>query len=213
MDRRTQWAEQAARLMAEGQGLDCESAKRKAAAKIGCVPGRDEPSCDEVEEQLRGYQHLFRPHQPKVLRRLRQEAVKAMRFLKDFEPRLVGSVLSGTADHNSPITLHLFADTPEQVMFHLLNANMPFREGQRNLRYRDGSVRSYPLFSFLAGGQAVDLVVMPRTALRAWPGGYGGGGARQRARRRHGERRLPARGDGAGRAGQQAAGGTAGLRG
>ncbi len=205
MDRRAQWAEQAARLMAEGQGLDCESAKSKAAAEIGCVPGRDEPSCDEVEEQLRGYQRLFRPHQPEVLRRLRQEAVKAMRFLKDFEPRLVGSVLSGTADNNSPITLHLFADTPEQVMFHLLNADMPFREGQRNLRYRDGSVRSYPLFSLLAGGQAVDLVVMPPKALREPPAGYGEGGVMERAPLRKVERLLAAMEEGATPAGNQPA--------
>jgi hypothetical protein len=192
MTQRRQWAEQAARLMAEGQGLDCESAKRKAAVEMGGILGRDEPSCDEVEEQLRAYQRLFRPHQPEVLRRLRQEAVKAMRFLKDFEPRLVGSVLSGTADNNSPITLHLFADTPEQVMLHLLNADMPFREGQRNLRYRDGSVRAYPLFSLLAGGQPVDLVVMPLKALREPPAGYGEGGVMERASVRKVERLLAA---------------------
>lgn len=192
MGLRAQWAERAARLMAEGQGLDCEAAKRKVAAEIGCVPGRDEPSCDEVEEHLRGYQRLFRPNQPETLRRMRQEAVKAMRFLADFEPRLVGSVLSGTADKNSPITLHLFADTPEQVMLHLLNADIPFREGQRNLRYRDGSVRSYPLFSLLAGEYAVDLVVMPPKALRESPAGYGEGGAMERAPLRKVERLLAA---------------------
>ncbi|MFZ5466715.1 MAG: hypothetical protein ACOZAI_05580 [Pseudomonadota bacterium] len=192
MDLRAQWAERAARLMAEGQGLDCEAAKRKVAAEIGCVPGRDEPSCDEVEEQLRGYQRLFRPGQPEALRRMRQEAVKAMRFLAGFEPRLVGSVLSGTADSNSPITLHLFAEAPEQVMLHLLNADMPFREGQRNLRYRDGSVRSYPLFSLLAGDHVVDLVVMPPKALREPPAGYGEGGAMERAPLRKVERLLAA---------------------
>jgi len=192
MGLRAQWAARAARLMAEGQGLDCEAAKRKVAAEIGCVPGRDEPSCDEVEAQLRAYQRLFRPRQPEVLRRVRQEAVKAMRFLADFEPRLVGSVLSGTADDNSPITLHLFADAPEQVMLHLLNADIPFREGQRNLRYRDGSVRPYPLFSFLAGEYVVDLVVMPPKALREPPAGYGEGGAMERASLRKVERLLAA---------------------
>lgn len=197
MDRREAWAEQAARLMAEGQGLDCETAKRKAAAEVGGVPGWDEPSCEEVEEKLRSYQRLFRPHQPEVLRRLRQEAVKAMRFLAEFEPRLVGAVLSGTADEHSPITLHLFADAPEEVMVRLLNAEIPFREGQRHLRYRDGSIRTYPAFSFMAGGHAVDLVVMPRKALREPPAGYGEGGAMERASLRKVERLLAAMEEGA----------------
>lgn len=205
MDRRAQWAERAARLMAEGQGLGCEAAKRKAAEDIGAVCGQDEPSCEEVEEQLRGYQRLFRPQQQAVLRRLRQEAVKAMRFLKDFEPRLVGSVLSGTADEHSPITLHVFADTPELVMFHLMNAAVPFREGQRCLRYRDGSSRAYPLFSLLAGGQAVDLVVMPPKALREPPAGYGEGGAMERAPLRKVERLLAAMEEGVKSTGNQPA--------
>lgn len=190
MNMREQWAEQAARLMAEGQGIDCETAKRKAGVDLACSPGHDEPSCDEVEERLREYLRLFRPGQPEVLRRMRQEAAKAMRFLAEYEPRLVGSVLSGTADLNSVITLHLFADAPEQVMLHLLNADVPYREGQRSLRYRDGSVRSYPLFSFMAGEYAVDLVVMPLKALREPPSGYGEGGAMERAPLRKVERMV-----------------------
>lgn len=182
MGLREQWAEAAARLMADAEGaLECESAKQRAALELGGVFGHDEPSCDEVEEQLRGYQGLFRPRQQVALRTLREEAVKAMRFLVDFEPRLVGSVLSGTADAHSTITLHLFADTPEQVMLHLMNADMPYREGQRGLRYRDGRVRSYPLFSFLAGGHPVDLVVLPVKAMRESPAGFGDGGKMERA--------------------------------
>ena len=192
MELREQWAEQAARLMADGQGLDCEAAKRKAASDLGCTPGHDEPSCDEVEGRLREYQRLFRPGQADVLRLMRQEAAQAMRFLADFEPRLVGSLLSGTADQNSPITLHLFADAPEQVMLHLLNADVPYREGQRSLRYRDGSLRAYPLFSFMAGNHAVDLVVMPIKAMREPPAGYGEGGAMERASLRKVERLLAA---------------------
>ncbi len=192
MDVRTEWAEYAARLMGEAQGLDCESAKRKAAEALGLAPGHDEPGCDEVEEQLRIYQRLFRPEQPEIVRGMREEALKAMRFLAEFEPRLVGSVLAGTADEGSTITLHLFADTPEQVMLKLLDADIGYREGQRSVRYRDGRSRTYPLFSFLAGGFPVDLVVMPVMALREPPAGYGEGGAMARASLRKVERLLDA---------------------
>lgn len=188
MTQRQAWAALAARLMAEGMGLDCATAKRKAAAELGCSMGEDEPSCAEVEDALRDYQRLFRPDQAKVLLSLRQEALKAMRFLAAFEPRLVGSVLSGTADAHSPITLHLFADSPEEVMIHLINAELPFREGERSLRYRDGSVRTYPVYSLLAGGHVVDLVVMPFKALREPPAGLGAGGAMERASLRKVER-------------------------
>lgn len=182
MDIRTRWAEGAARLMAQGLGLDCETAKRKAAAELGFLPGREEPGCEEVEARLRAYQRLFCPQQGAVLRALRQEALRAMRFFSDFEPRLVGSVLSGTADGHGPITLHLFADAPEQVMLHLLNADIPYREGERSLRYRDGSIRAYPLFSLRAGGYDLDLLVLPLKALREPPAGFGEGGVMERAK-------------------------------
>ncbi|TQV65453.1 MAG: hypothetical protein FNT29_00035 [Halothiobacillaceae bacterium] len=190
-----QWAEQAARLLAESEGaLDCASAKRRAGLELGLFPGHDEPSCEEVEQQLRIYQQLFRPSQQAALRALRGEAVKAMRFLADFEPRLVGAVLSGTAGANSTITLHLFADAPEQVMLHLLNAHVPYREAERSLRYRDGRVQAYPLFSFIAGGYPVDLVVLPPMALRESPAGFGEGGKMDRAPLHKVERLLEASG-------------------
>ncbi|MEW6445270.1 MAG: hypothetical protein ACOZAQ_08820 [Pseudomonadota bacterium] len=192
MGQREAWAEYAARLMGEGQGLDCEAAKRRAAEALGLSAGHDEPGCDEVEACLRAYQRLFRPGQPAVARRMREEALKAMRFLADFEPRLVGAVLSGTADEGGVITIHLFADTPEQVMLKLLDADIGFREGERGVRYRDGRTRIYPLFSFLAGGCPIDLVVMPPMALREPPAGYGEGGVMPRASLRKVERLLVA---------------------
>lgn len=190
-----QWVERAARLLAESEGaMDCAAARRRAGVELGFFPGHDEPSCEEIDQQLRQYQRLFQPGQADVLRGLREEAVKAMRFLADFDPRLVGAVLAGTADAHSTITLHLFADAPEQVMLHLLNAEVPFREGQRNLRYRDGRVQGYPLFSFIAGEYPVDLVVLPPMALRESPAGLSAGGKMERAPLHRVERLLEASG-------------------
>lgn len=175
--------------MVEGVGMNCAGARRRAARELG-LADHDAPPCDLIEEAAKNYLRLFRPGHAGVLKSLREEAARAMRFLQDFEPRLVGSVLAGTADSHSVITLHLFADAPEEVMFHLLNHAIPFREGERAVRYRDGSVRSYPLYSFIAGGRPFDLVVMPEKALREAPAGVGEGGGMERASLRKLERLI-----------------------
>ncbi len=41
---------------------------------------------------------------------LRDAALQAMEALIQFKPMLVGPVYEGTADSNSPVRLHLFAD-------------------------------------------------------------------------------------------------------
>jgi hypothetical protein len=48
-----------------------------------------------------------------------------MALFEEFEPRLVGSVLSGTASEHSDVNLHLFADRPEQVAFRLMRDEIP----------------------------------------------------------------------------------------
>ena len=42
-------------------------------------------------------------------------ALSAMQMLADFEPRLVGSVLTGTATEHNDIQLHLFAERAESI--------------------------------------------------------------------------------------------------
>ncbi len=45
----------------------------------------------------------------------------------DFTPRLVGPVLSGSADHTQGVRLHLFTDNPEDVVFALLDRSILWR--------------------------------------------------------------------------------------
>jgi hypothetical protein len=174
------WLDHAARLKASDASLDCRAALRKAAETLG-LDARHPPDCVELEEALRAYQQLFRPEQAPALRRLRIRALEAMRFFAAFEPRLVGAVLSGTADAHSIITLHLFADTPEEVMLRLVEHDIPFDEGVRMLRYRGGRSRDYPVFSLVVDGSPVDLVVLSPVDLREAPLGVSGSGAMQRA--------------------------------
>jgi hypothetical protein len=100
---------------------------------------------------------------------LRRSALQAMRLVADFEPRLVGPVLSGTASAHSEINLHLFADTPEAVSIRLDERGVPHEALERRLRFeRDRSV-TYPAFRFVAGQQTVDAVVFPLDGIRQSP--------------------------------------------
>ena len=100
---------------------------------------------------------------------LRRLALEAMRLMADFQPRLVGPVLAGTASAHSEINLHLFAETPEAVSIRLEERGVPHEVLERRLRYeRDRSV-GYPAVRFVAGRQTVDAVVFPVDGIRQAP--------------------------------------------
>ncbi len=84
-------AVEAARLMSESGIRDFQMAKRKAAERLGANDKSQLPNNAEIEDALREHQRLFQSdEQPQTLRRLREEAREAMKFFKDFDPRLVG---------------------------------------------------------------------------------------------------------------------------
>lgn len=158
-------AQLAAQLLTEDGSLSLHAARRKAAERLG-ASGRQVPELAEVEAALADHQRLFggSDHEA-LLRHLREQAVRAMEFLAPFQPRLVGPVLSGTATAHSTITLHLFAETVEEVMFFLEERHVPATLSER--RYRDGSVR--PRLSFIAGEDEIDLVIFPLLQRRHSP--------------------------------------------
>ncbi len=163
---------------------DFAAAKRKAAEQLGIHHSRNLPANDEIETALREYQQLFQ-HQSQVrqLTELRQTALKAMKLLSPFSPRLVGPVLNGTADQYSPIYLHLFADTPEQVSLYLMEQKIPFEQAERRVHYAKGREEHYPLYRFIAGEQVLELTVFPPVAIRQPPLSPVDGKSMQRASR------------------------------
>jgi len=170
MQMRVRIAQEAARLMAEQGISDFYVAKRKAARHLGAPDTRNMPRNVEVEEALASYQRLFHAsEQAEHLAELRQGALLAMRFLDDFSPRLVGSVLSGTAGQHSDINLHLFADTAEQVALFLMEANIPFDSRQKRLRMGRDEMQDFPVFGFRAGEHTVELTVFPGEGRREAP--------------------------------------------
>lgn len=180
---RTRIAQEAARIMAEDGVQDFYAAKRKAAQQLGVPDTRNMPRNQEIETALQEYQRLFHADkQTSHVRALREAAVQAMRFLDVFRPRLVGSVLSGTAGRHADINLHLFADTPEEVSLFLMDQNIPFQPSQKRLRLNRDTWEDFPAYEFLAGDYMVELVVFPLEGRREAPRSPVDGRPMQRAR-------------------------------
>ena len=176
-------AQEAARLMSEEGVQDFYVAKRKAAQHLGAPDTRNMPRNQEIESALLAYQRLFGGEQQSGhLRALRETAIEAMRFLEPFRPRLVGSVLSGTAGQHADINLHLFADTPEEVSLFLLENSIPFKPAQKKLRIARESWEEFPAYQFMAGDHPVELVIFPREGRREAPRSPVDGRPMQRAR-------------------------------
>lgn len=159
---RTHIAQEAARLITESGIRDYALAKRKAAEQLQVTDLGQLPRNDEIEAALQQYQRLFRfDEQQQRLRHLRAVAVRAMEFLAPFEPHLVGTVLRGTADQFSVVSLHLFAEPPEEVGIFLLERGIPHELGERRVRFTIDDSRTYPVYRFMADETPIELVVFP----------------------------------------------------
>lgn len=167
--KRLRIATEAARIMAEEGVRDFQIAKRKAAARLNLAEVKNLPGNDEVQAALAEHLQLF--HQTDLARntrRLREIAAEAMRFLAAFEPRLVGQVLSGTVTAASEIQLHLSADSPEQVGLFLQEHHIPFRLGERRIRFGGDHYKNVSAYHFTADEVPVELCVFdPRAARQA----------------------------------------------
>lgn len=104
----------AAQLMYERLETEYFSAKRKAARQLGLDPRfrpRDLPSNREIRDEIQKLADLYEGEQRRrTLRDMRLEAVRLMRKLERFEPRLIGSVWTGHVRKGSDIDLHVFSD-------------------------------------------------------------------------------------------------------
>ncbi|MDF9391024.1 hypothetical protein ELQ36_00595 [Methylococcus capsulatus] len=149
--------------MAE-QGIDNpQLALNKAVARFGPIDKHRLPEPEEIDAALIEYNRLFRPAtQNAELARQRVLALEAMEFLAEFDPRLTGAALEGTAGRHSVITLQVFADAPEEVMRKLLDAHLPFRETSCRCRLR-GENTAFPALSFYVDETPMELCIFPAT--------------------------------------------------
>ena len=168
-EQRRRIAVEAARLITEGGLRDYRQAKLKAAQRLGIFDDVSLPKNGEIEDAVREHQRLFRAEQPEMLHQLREAALEAMRFFADFEPRLVGPVLEGTADEHSAVCLHLHDDGGDRVAMFLQERGIPYEERTRRLRLERDVTADVPVFVFSAGDSAIDITVLPYDRLRQAP--------------------------------------------
>lgn len=169
-ERRQRLAHEAARLMAEGGTRDYQQAKMKAAARLDIHDDASLPRNSEIDDALRQYQRLFGgDSHAETIRARRQAALEALEFFEQFHPRLVGPVLEGTADGNSPVHLHLHSDEPEAVARFLHDQRIPADPHTRRLRLDRERQADVPVWVFNAQNLTIDLTVLPHDALRQAP--------------------------------------------
>src|SRR5438034_346798 len=109
---------EAARLMYQRVESEYFTAKRKAAKRL-CRQGvkpEDLPSNAEIREQIQVFARIHEgDKRTENLRDMRLEALRMMRLLRPFRPRLIGSVMTGHVRKGSDIDLHVFSDSPALV--------------------------------------------------------------------------------------------------
>ena len=159
---RQELAEEAARLMAEHGIADFSLAKRKAAERLGVRRGAALPSNGEIHDRLAERQRTFDAdaHNDR-LGRLRSVAALAMDFLAAFRPKLVGSVLDGTATQSSAIELHVFSDSPEVVAGVLESRGFRLRDAQRRYRFGRDEIELIPGFTLIIEHEELAVMVFP----------------------------------------------------
>ena len=106
-------AHEAARLMYSRSESEYLTAKRKAAKRLcrGSVKPNDLPSNAEIREQVQAFARVHEgERRTDDLKAMRLHALRLMRRLCRFRPRLIGSVLTGHTRKGSDIDLHVFSD-------------------------------------------------------------------------------------------------------
>src|SRR3954451_24936208 len=109
---------EAARLMYDRVESEYFTAKRKAAKRLcrGPIKPADLPSNSEIRDLV---QSFARVHEGEArtanLKAMRLEALKLMRILRRFRPRLIGSVMTGHVRKGSDIDIHVFCDAPARL--------------------------------------------------------------------------------------------------
>lgn len=167
---RMEVAAEAARIISTEGQHNYHAAKKKAAERIGVSERLALPSNIEVKEALHRYQGLYGGlAHAENLEFLRQTAIQAMQMLDPFNPRLVGSVLDGTASKHSRIALHIFAESTESVILFFLEHGQAFSEEQRQIRWHDGTHRTVPLIVFELAGASVELTIFEPVHQRQAP--------------------------------------------
>lgn len=167
-------AHQAAKLVVDHGINDFDLAKKKAAKMLGVSLLQQGvlPTHQEIQSELELHQRIFPCEKlAEHVKTLRQKALRTMQILKSFEPRLVGSVLDGNAMLNSPIHIHVIANTCEEVMIHFINLKIPYDASEQRVTLSDKQIKNFPMFRIYLADTPVEITVLPEDSLKYTPRG------------------------------------------
>ena len=109
---------EAARLMYHRQESEYYRAKMKAARRVcpGRVKPADLPSNREIRDAIQRFAFTHEGESRfENLRDMRVAALRLMRLLREFRPRLIGSTLTGHIRRGSDIDIHVFSGSVDAV--------------------------------------------------------------------------------------------------
>ena len=163
-------AQETARIIVNQGVRDYRVAKQKAAERLGLSARGSLPGNAEIEAAVADHLQIFGGESHNnLLRLMRTAALSAMELLADFSPRLVGPVLVGTADENSAVNLHLFADSPEMIAMEIGDMGIQFKSYERRLKSRRGQIEMYAGFEFNHCNETIQATVFPIDGIRQAP--------------------------------------------
>ena len=162
-------AQEAARIIQNEGVKDYQHAKLKAADRMNIGNNAQLPRNSEIESALKDHQTIFHSQEHEQLQqRYLQMAQRAMQMLKEFSPRLVGSVLEGTANRHSNVNLHVFADSSEEILLVLMDVDIPYQSCERRFRF-SRVYQVMPCIQFFADNVEIDVAIFPTKGLRQAP--------------------------------------------
>lgn len=128
-DLRNSLALTAARLIVE-EGLDYERAKLKALKQLK-LDGKQRlnilPTNEEIESEVAIYIDIFRSDtHPKLIEKLRITALNWLKRLDQFNPYLVGPVLTGTATEHNDISIVCDSHQGKELAFYLIDLKIDY---------------------------------------------------------------------------------------
>jgi len=151
-------AREAAVLLYTSQEKEYKQAKKQAAETLGIrvLPSNREVAeeIDKIAEEKEG------SLRKELLFQMRKEALQIMETLKDFSPKLIGSVWRGTAHQNSDIDIITFAEDPKTVLNQLQKNKHRITSSEwRSVTKRGKKESSFHIYFILPSGHEAEVVV------------------------------------------------------
>ncbi|MEM2341822.1 MAG: nucleotidyltransferase domain-containing protein [Candidatus Bathyarchaeia archaeon] len=150
-------AREAALLLYTLQEKEFKQAKERAAKNLGL---RVLPTNLEIAEELDLIADEYEGDERKNrLVRMRREALEIMEILKEFNPRVIGSVWRGTVNKNSDIDIVVFSQNKDLVVESLSKRNLKISAIEVSPAAKDGGGKTTHIFVELPSGDQAEIIV------------------------------------------------------